>query len=220
MRLDAAARYLQDVSDDDTRDAGLAQMTWVVRRTTIDVLRFPKYLEPVDMVTWCSGIGSRWAERRVDIDGAEGGSLSSATLWVHLDAQTLRPTPPSFAFEQTFATAAAGRSVTSRLTLDGPTSGVPMVEWPVRFADFDVMEHVNNAVALVLVEEVLASRKKLRAPLRVEVEYRAAIDRGVMLRRGEVDGADGCDGWLVDDHDRCYVAFRIGRPPLSGADRP
>ncbi len=177
---------------------------------------FPRYLEPVNMVTWCSGIGSRWAERRVDIDGAEGGSLSSATLWVHLDAETLRPSPLSSAFEQTFATAAAGRSVTSRLTLDGPTPGVQMIEWPVRFADFDVMEHVNNAVALVLVEEVLASRRKLRAPLRVEVEYRSAIDRGVTLRRGEVDTADGCDGWLVDDHDRCYVAFRIGRPPASG----
>ncbi len=89
LRLDAVARYLQDLSDDDTRDAGLAQMTWVVRRTVIDVLRFPTYLESLEMVTWCSGIGSRWAERRVDIDSAGGGSIRSATLWVHLDAETL-----------------------------------------------------------------------------------------------------------------------------------
>ncbi|MGZ4700494.1 MAG: acyl-ACP thioesterase domain-containing protein, partial [Ilumatobacteraceae bacterium] len=67
LRLDASARFLQDLSDDDTRDAGFAQMTWVVRRTVIDVLRFPVYLEAVDMLTWCSGMGSRWAERRVDI---------------------------------------------------------------------------------------------------------------------------------------------------------
>ena len=67
LRLDAAARYLQDLSDDDTRDAGLAQMTWVVRRTVIDVMSFPTYLESLDMVTWCSGLGSRWAERRVDL---------------------------------------------------------------------------------------------------------------------------------------------------------
>ena len=70
LRLDATARYLHDVSDDDTRDAGLGQMTWVVRRTVIDVHRFPTYLEPLDLVTWCSGIGSRWAERRVDIGSA------------------------------------------------------------------------------------------------------------------------------------------------------
>ena len=36
IRLDAIARYLQDLSDDDTRDAGLAQMTWGVRRTVIE----------------------------------------------------------------------------------------------------------------------------------------------------------------------------------------
>ncbi len=78
------------------------------------------------------------------------------------------------------------------------------------------MEHVNNAVAFVLVEEVLAARRELRAPLRVEVEYRSAIDRGVTLRRGEMDLADGCDGWLVDDHDRCPLAFRISRPPAVG----
>src|SRR4026207_1667833 len=98
LRLDATARYLQDLSDDDTRDAGLAQMTWVVRRTVIDVQEFPTYLEPVDMVAWCSAIGSRWAERRVDIGGVGGGdaaAISSATLWVHLDSETLRPAPMS-----------------------------------------------------------------------------------------------------------------------------
>src|SRR6185295_897380 len=102
LRLDAAARYVQDLSDDDTRDAGLAQMTWVVRRTVIDVHQFPTYLEAVDMVTWCSAIGSRWAERRVDIGGGDAASISSATLWVHLDAETLRPVPTSPEFEDVF----------------------------------------------------------------------------------------------------------------------
>ncbi len=189
-------------------------MTWVVRRTVIDVQRFPTYLEPLDMVTWCSGIGSRWAERRVDIDSASGGSINSATLWVHLDAETLRPVAPSAAFQRIFAPSAAGRGVSSRLNLDDPPTDLALTGWPVRFADFDVMNHLNNAVAFALVEEVLAPRRNLRAPLRVEVEYRSPIDRGVTLRHGGVDGSDGYDGWLVDDHGRCHLAFRIGRPPL------
>src|SRR3954453_17359154 len=78
LRLDATARYVQDLSDDDTRDAGLAQMTWVVRRTVIDVARFPTYPDPLEKVTWFSGLGSRWAERRVAITGASGGSISLA----------------------------------------------------------------------------------------------------------------------------------------------
>jgi acyl-ACP thioesterase len=220
LRLDATARYLQDLSDDDTRDAGFAQMTWVVRRTVIDVYRFPVYLEPLDMVTWCSGIGSRWAERRVDIDSPGGGSVSAATLWVHLDAESLRPMPPALGFDAVFAESAAGRTVSSRLTLDlPPPSGVDFASWPVRFTDFDVMDHVNNAVAFVLVEEVMARRRELRAPMRVEVEYRSAIDRDVALRVGGVgvvegEGAGAHTGWLVDDQSRCLVAFRISPPPF------
>ena len=215
LRLDATARYLQDLSDDDTRDAGLAQMTWVVRRTVIDVHQFPTYLEAVDMVTWCSAIGSRWAERRVDIGGPMP-SISSATLWVHLDAATLRPVPTSAEFEHVFAQTAAGRTVSSRLSLDPPPVGLDLEPWPVRFTDFDVMNHMNNAIGFVLVEEVVARRRDLRAPMRVEVEYRSPIDRDVALSVGGVDAdstaqAAGHDGWLVDDQARCQIAFRIRR---------
>ena len=60
LRLDAAARFLQDVSADDTADAALPDAeAWVVRKTVIEVTTFPRYLEPVGLATWCSGTGSR-----------------------------------------------------------------------------------------------------------------------------------------------------------------
>ncbi len=127
--------------------------------------------------------------------------------------------PPTADFDRVFASSAAGRSVSSRLTLDHPPEGLALVPWPVRFADFDVMNHINNALAFAIVEEVLAGRRDLRAPLRVEVDYRSSIDRVVNLSLGGIDrgdstGADGHSGWLVDDSGRCPLAFRIGRPPL------
>ena len=212
LRLDAAARYLQDLSDDDTRDAGFAQMTWVVRKTVIDVRQFPTYLEPLHLVTWCSGLGSRWAERRVDAHSAGGGSLSSATLWVHLDPATLRPASLTDQFDQVFAPSAAGRSVSTRLSLGELPEDAELADWPTRFVDFDVMEHMNNAAAFVVVEEVLSARRDLRAPLRVVVEYRTPIDRGMRLRHGGVDHADAHEGWLVDEEGgTCRIAYRISR---------
>ena len=98
------------------------------------------------------------------------------------------------------------------MSLPGPPPKLELTSWPVRFADFDVMDHVNNAIAFVLVEEALAARRELRAPLRVVVEYRSPIDRGVRLRTGGTDHADGYDGWLVDDGGTCPVAYRIARP--------
>src|SRR3954447_4947253 len=209
LRLDAAARYVQDLSDDDTRDAGLAQMTWVVRRTVMDVRQFPVYLDPLEMVTWCSGLGSRWAERRVDITGASGGSMRSATLWVHLDSESLRPVPMSSAFDQIFVPSSLGRTISSRLTLGSPPPDLELAPWPVRFADFDVMNHVNNAVAVVIVEEALAQRRDLRAPMRVDVEYRSSIDRGTLLNVGGRSVDDRYDGWVLDGQGAVCIAFRI-----------
>ena len=118
LRLDATARYLQDLSDDDTRDAGLGQMTWVVRRTVIDVHQFPTYLEPLDMVTWCSGIGSRWAERRVDITAP--AEVRSARRRCGCTSTQRRCDPRCLRaeFDESSPQSTGGRTVSSRLTLD------------------------------------------------------------------------------------------------------
>ena len=86
LRLDAAARFLQDLSADDTADAALPDAeAWVVRKTVIEVAAFPRYLEPLELATWCSGTGSHWAERRISIRGERGGAIEAATTWVHID---------------------------------------------------------------------------------------------------------------------------------------
>ena len=67
LRLDAVARYLQDVSADDTADAALPDARGLggAHARVIEVAPFPRYLEPLALATWCSGTGSHWAERRV-----------------------------------------------------------------------------------------------------------------------------------------------------------
>ena len=93
LRLDAVARYLQDVANDDTRDADWSDPHWwVVRRTVIDVHEFPAYLQEIDLTTWCGGVGSHWAERRTRISATDGTVLiDAAALWVHVDEATLQP---------------------------------------------------------------------------------------------------------------------------------
>lgn len=170
------ARYLQDVSDDDTRDVGLDGMSWVVRRTVLDVLDFPHYLETFELVTWCAGLGSRWAERRTSLTGASGGRIEAATLWVSVDAQTGRPSRPSTEFLSVFGPSAQGREVSSKLTLPRVSEAAATAPWTPRFADFDVMGHVNNAVYWEIVEQLLAEHRHLRAPLRATLEHESPIE--------------------------------------------
>src|SRR5262249_2876918 len=66
LRLDAVARYLQDVASDDVDDLDDPRVdgAWVLRRTALSLGELPRYRDDVELTTFCSGTGSRWAERR------------------------------------------------------------------------------------------------------------------------------------------------------------
>lgn len=227
VRLDALARFLQDISDDDTRSIDYPDLLgWVVRRTVIEVRQFPVYGAVVDLATFCSGIGSRWAERRVQIAEAGGAPIvDAATIWVHLDLTTLRPAvlPPVFA--EVFGEAAGGRTVRARLSHPDPpqpTDGAgapsggwadPTAEhpWPVRFSDYDVMGHVNNAAYWEAAEEALAARPELRAPLRAEIEFRTPIERADARSVRAVVREDGSAlrVWLVSGAGQVHASVAV-----------
>ena len=203
LRLDAAARFLQDVSADDTADSGLPDAeAWVVRKTTIEVAEFPRYLEPIELATWCSGTGSHWAERRISIIGAQGGAVEAATTWVHFDTESGRPSRIPVGFDAIYGEATGGRRVKARLDHpDLPTGAREGFRWPLRFTDFDVLGHVNNAACWQIVEEALAARRDLRAPLRAEVQHRTAIERGATVEVTVADDDGALSLWARADGD-------------------
>jgi acyl-ACP thioesterase len=199
LRFDGLARYLQDVSNDDTRDAGLDDDGWVLRRMAIEVRQFPVLAEEVELRTFCSGVGKRWAERRVAIAGADGAAVDAASLWVHVDLVTGRPTALNSRFFDFYGEAAGGRTVTSRLHHPDPSAAVVVDgrRWPLRFTDFDVVGHMNNAAYWSAVEEELARRRDLRAPLRAELEFRGGIDPGDAVDVVVQDGEGDVRVWLT-----------------------
>lgn len=208
LRLDAAARMLQDVSDEDTTDAGFPlSEPWVVRRVEMLIREFPVFRQHVDVTTWCSGIGARWAERRVRVEVVDGpGLVEAAALWVHLGAQG-RPTRLPDSFESLYATAARGRTVRARLQHDArPPAGTPTSPFPLRFTDFDMMDHVNNAVSWEPVEQALDERPDLRSPLRVSVEHPAPIEEGSEPQVAVADVDGGFDLWVLVDGVACSTA--------------
>lgn len=205
LRLDAVARHLQDVSSDDTAEVDLTgKQHWVVRRLVIDVPRFPRLGESLELATWCAAIGSHYAERRVSVLGDGGGQVEASALWVHIDPRSGRPKrlPPEFA--DLYGEAAAGRRARARLEHGGPPAEALHAArpWPLRFTDFDVLGHVNNSVYWSPVEELLAERRHLRAPMRAAMEHRGGLDRGAEARVAAEDRSDGSlIAWLLDGAD-------------------
>ena len=192
LRLDAVARYLQDVATDDSDDVGsLEARAWVVRRTLIEQRNSLRNSEDVLLATFCSGMGNRWAERRVSMAGSAGGSVEAVTLWVHLDPVTGRPKTLPSDFVATYTEPSGGRQVTARQVHEPVVPGdddVHTMPWWPRVTDLDVLNHVNNAVAWEVVEQALErvrARELLNldpsGSLRAEVEFRGAIDHEVVV---------------------------------------
>lgn len=200
-RLDAVVRHLQDVARDDSADSGLRNpMNWIVRRTMLEVRTAPVFEEWLELATWCSGYGSRWAERRTQVRGDAGAAVEAVTIWVHVDGATGRPTRLADDFFAIWGETAAGRTVSARTVL--PTEWPSEAHddpWPIRFADLDVLGHVNNAAQWVAVEEALHRAGWHGGAVRAELEHGPGVDPGtaVHLRWVALDG--GVDTWLTTD---------------------
>ena len=194
LRLDAVARFVQDIGNEDVADAGHdVTVPWVVRRSEVRIDGWPQLGERLAVATWCGGTGSRWAERRVSFS-SPSGTVDVATLVVHLDSAG-RPAKLPAWFHATYEEAAVGRTLTTRLTLPAPPAGAVTRRWPVRFSDLDVMGHVNNAVTWEAVEDECWHLGL--QPRSVTVEWSGSLEAGddIELRSAPLDGALGV--WLV-----------------------
>lgn len=200
-RLDALVRHLQDIARDDAADSTMANPNnWVVRRTLVELHQAPKFEEWVDLATWCSGYGGRWAERRTQLHGDQGAHAEGCTIWVHVDGETGRPAALPEAFFDTWGASAGQRKISARTTLPSAwPEDVHDDPWPVRFADLDVLGHVNNAAQWMAVEEALDRAGVDREACRAELEHGPGVERAteVRLRWQAVDG--GVDTWLTTD---------------------
>lgn len=181
-RFDAIARWLQDVAYLDVLDAGVEGMgAWIVRRTRLEVRRFPTFGEPLQLATWCSGLGRMWAERRTTVRSETGGHVEATALWVFLDPESGRPRPLPPDQLAVWSQSAGDRRVRARLHHDDPPPGAPGTPWRFRAADLDLAGHVNNAAYWEVLEDDLAAAGSVAQPVIAEVEHRGAAPAGAAV---------------------------------------
>lgn len=214
IRLDALARWLQDVAYADVEDAGLeGAAVWVVRRTRMRVDRFPRFGERFTVLTFCSGIGRMWAERRTTMVGSSADSphVEAAALWVHLDPELRRPSPLTAAELATYGSLGHDRRISARLRHPPPADNGRQRDWHFRHTECDLADHVNNAAYWQpLEEELLAGRDP--ESIDVEMEFRSPAQPGhkrivASAERRWITAADG------EPHASLRVLSRTDREP-------
>jgi acyl-ACP thioesterase len=182
IRLDALARWTQDVAYADALEAGLSRRAaWVVRRTRMRVSRFPRFAEEFTLATFCSGLGRMWAERRTSMTqvGEGAGAVEVVSLWVHLDPLTGRPTKLTADEIAMWGESAEGRTVNARLRHPGPDGVADGFRWRFRNSELDLAGHVNNAAYLTPLEEELLHDSEPDS-IDIEIEYRSPAQAGEM----------------------------------------
>jgi acyl-ACP thioesterase len=189
-RLDAIVDWLQAVAHEDVVDAGLdGAVLWVVRKTALQIARFPVLGERLELTTACSALGARWAERRTDIGGDRGARIETVALWVAIDPSTLRPARIDH-LRTVYGASAGDRRVRTGLTHPAPPDHAHATPWRVRRADLDVGGHVNNAAYWQAIED------EFDDGLYAEVEHRVPCDDQ--------------DAVLLSDGDRRWFVSRDG----------
>lgn len=213
IRLDALARWLQDVAYGDVVDAGMADTAvWVVRRTRIRVERFPRFGDAYTLATFCSGMGRMWAERRTSISrlGEPDSDVEAASLWVHLDPVDWHPTPFSEEEAMLYGASAAGRRVTARLRHPQPGSLNGGSSWTFRATELDIAAHINNAAYWEPLEEELLGGPE---PERIdaELEYRSPCQPGEkrLLREGAMR-------WIASTEGETHASFLLAEMATAG----
>ncbi|MGH2983794.1 MAG: acyl-[acyl-carrier-protein] thioesterase [Solirubrobacterales bacterium] len=182
-RLDAIARWLQDVAYLDLIAAGFeGRGAWIVRRTRIRVEAFPRFGEELLLRTFCSGIGRFSAERRTSIRG-ERARVEAVGLWVCFDVERRRPMRFTPDFLELYEPSAAGRDANVRLRHPDPPPDAAREPWHFRASEIDPAGHVNNSHYWVPLEEELAAGPE-PAAIDAELEHRepAGAGEAVLLR--------------------------------------
>ncbi|HLM31901.1 MAG TPA: acyl-ACP thioesterase domain-containing protein [Solirubrobacterales bacterium] len=194
VRLDAVARWLQDIAYLDLLDAGFDQRgVWIVRRARLRIEAWPRFAEELELRTFCSGIGRFSAERTTTIRGGSA-AVESVALWAWLD-ESGRPRRFPERFVEIYAESAAGRGAPVRLRHPDPPPAAAGASFAFRATDIDVAGHVNNSHYWAPLEEELAEGDP--GPLQAEIEYRDAGGRG--------------EHSVIRDGDRRWIAASDGR---------
>lgn len=224
VRLDAVARYLQDIANDNIDATTFTESDpfWIVRRTIIDVIAPITWPGNVTAQRWCGALSTRWTNMRVRLtsehetnrfnpDQRPAGRIETEGFWINVNEQGMPSRITDDAFEMLKQTATEyrlrWRSMNSDAAPDADDVELPDRPHVLRSTDFDPFKHLNNAAYLEAVEDELVDHPDLvDRPHRLVIEYLRPIVPGseLTLRRRRVD--DRLEIWILMGAEKTVAA--------------
>lgn len=200
--LPALFKFLQEVAikHADQFDAGTKAMTmrgesWVLNRMAAAIHRYPRYEEPVRILTWSGGVRAFKGYRDFRIYCGDELVLSASSLWLYVNMRTksLMRVPEEVARSFPSRPGEEFRPDLERLRLAPPAPGsAPAFRVSIRYSDFDGNGHVNNTTYFDILQTALSRSGLSTRPQSVEIQFLKEIHPEVewvevhLERRGQM----------------------------------
>ncbi len=175
---EAAIRHANQF-ETGTRAMATRGETWVLNRIAVGVRRYPRFEDVLRVETWSSGIRGFKGYREFRVFDAAGETVvEGSSLWVYVSVRTKGIVRVPRDVAEGFPVWSDGVFCPEleRWEVEPPTvEGARVVPVTLRYSDFDVNRHVNNAAYLDLVQTALAAGGGEARPAKVRVKFAKAI---------------------------------------------
>lgn len=185
LSFPAIINYFQDCSIFHSEDLGIGidylkkeQRVWLMNSWQIEVKRFPRYGERLQVNTWPYDFKSMFGYRNFTLTDEEGNDLVIAnSIWVFADTSTGRPVKPDTAYAARYPLDPPYPMEYAPRKIDIPTESVPLSPIEVNVSHLDSNNHVNNGQYVAMASALLpdADYSSLR------VEYKKSAQLGDIL---------------------------------------
>lgn len=159
LRIDACARFLQDLAAFDAFDADISDLgNWVLRQNSIQISSLPTYGTALTSKTYLTGSGRAWIERTSVISDttSETALIVAKALWVLTNSETGSPISIPSKLYEIYGPLATQHKISIKNGKRPPLpENVTQMHWQIRYSDQDILAHLNNATYLEALEEAL-----------------------------------------------------------------
>lgn len=214
LKLLALINYFQDTSSEQSEELGIGvdylrekRRAWILTSWQIEVNRYPKVCETIEVSTWATGFKGVFGPRNFCMKTSDGEVLARAnSLWVYMDMDNHCPTrPDAEEVEKYGAEPPLEMEYVSR-KIKLPEEAVVVDTIPVRKYHIDTNSHVNNGQYVQMALEVLPDdfeAKKIRVEYKKSAVYgdRIVIKKAVEKERTVVE--------LCDEYEVPYAVVEL-----------
>jgi len=198
--LQALCNYMQEAAGNSARDLGFSMeallergQAWVLARLRMELDRYPRWKDTVQVETWPSGLDRLYATRAFILHDGDGAFARASSAWLVIDTERRRPTrPPAILRDVDLP----DRDAPLTLSLDpipAPEHTDCEQRFQVRFSDLDLNRHVNNVRYVEWAVEAVPERVLTHyQPAALDIQFRAETTFGdtIVTQAQQLDGGD------------------------------